>query len=39
MAHRIELDWDPQKAATNLAKHDVAFEAAMTVFADPLALS
>jgi uncharacterized protein len=39
MAVRIEFDWDPAKAASNLAKHEVSFEQAMTVFADPLALS
>jgi uncharacterized DUF497 family protein len=31
---RIECDWDPAKAASNVAKHGVAFEEAMTVFAD-----
>lgn len=36
---RIEFDWDPAKARSNLAKHGVSFEEAMTVFADPLALS
>jgi len=36
---RIEFDWDPAKARSNLAKHGVSFEAAMGVFADPLALS
>lgn len=39
MAPRLEFDWDPAKAAGNLTKHDVAFEEAMTVFLDPLALS
>ena len=39
MAARFEFDWDLAKAASNLAKHDIAFEDAMTVFADPLALS
>lgn len=29
--------WDPEKAKTNLAKHAVAFDEALTVFADPLA--
>jgi uncharacterized protein len=29
--------WDPRKAAGNLRKHDVSFEEAVTVFADPLA--
>jgi uncharacterized DUF497 family protein len=32
----LEFDWDPQKAATNLAKHEVSFEEAATVFGDPL---
>lgn len=34
---RPEFEWDPAKAAENLGKHDVAFEEAVTVFADPLA--
>ncbi|EJW11612.1 hypothetical protein A33M_2971 [Rhodovulum sp. PH10] len=33
------FDWDPAKAASNLVKHGVAFDEAMTVFRDPLALS
>ena len=36
---RFEFDWDPTKAASNLAKHGVSFDEAMTVFLDPLALS
>jgi uncharacterized DUF497 family protein len=36
---RFEFDWDPAKAARNLAKHRVSFEDAMGVFLDPLALS
>jgi len=36
---RIDFDWDPAKAASNAAKHGVTFEAAMTVFRDPLANS
>lgn len=32
----MEFDWDPQKAAANLAKHKVSFEEAATVFGDPL---
>ena len=36
---QIEFDWDPAKAASNLAKHRVTFEDAMVVFDDPLALS
>ncbi len=34
-----EFDWDPAKAATNLAKHGVDFRQAATVFNDPLALT
>ena len=33
----LEFEWDPAKAAANLAKHGVSFEEASTVFADPLA--
>ena len=36
---RIEFDWDPAKAASNRSRHGVAFEDAMAVFLDPLALS
>lgn len=36
---RIDFDWDPAKAASNAAKHGVTFEAAITLFRDPLALS
>jgi hypothetical protein len=36
---RIDFDWDPTKAASNAAKHDVTFEAAMTIFRDRLAVS
>jgi uncharacterized DUF497 family protein len=31
------FEWDRQKAAANLAKHDVSFEEAVTVFQDSLA--
>jgi uncharacterized DUF497 family protein len=34
----LRFDWDPRKAATNLAKHDVAFTEAVTAFSDELAL-
>jgi uncharacterized DUF497 family protein len=34
---RFELEWDPQKASSNLAKHGVAFLQAASVFLDPLA--
>ena len=33
----MEFEWDPEKAARNLAKHDVSFHEAATVFGDPLA--
>ena len=36
---RIDFDWDPAKAASNAAKHGVAFQEAMAVFRDPLARS
>jgi hypothetical protein len=36
---RIAFDWDPTKAAANVAKHRVTFDTAMTVFNDPLAVS
>ena len=32
----MEYEWDNNKALTNLAKHDVSFEEAKTVFDDPL---
>lgn len=32
----MEFEWDPAKAASNLAKHGVSFPEAQTVFADPL---
>ena len=36
---RFEFDWDPAKAESNWRKHGVAFEDAMGIFGDPLALS
>ncbi|MCB0117108.1 MAG: BrnT family toxin [Caldilineaceae bacterium] len=30
------IEWDPQKAQQNLAKHGVSFEEAQSVFDDPL---
>ena len=33
----VEFEWDPTKAAENLTNHGVAFEEALTVFADSLA--
>jgi uncharacterized DUF497 family protein len=32
----LHFEWDPAKAAENLAKHGVSFEEASTVFRDPL---
>lgn len=34
-----EFDWDDAKAASNLSKHRVRFDEAMTVFNDPLAMT
>lgn len=39
MPQTFHYDWDPAKAASNLAKHKVSFEDALTVFQDRLALS
>jgi len=36
---QFEFDWDPAKAESNRRKHGVAFEEAMGIFDDPLALS
>ena len=33
------IEWDPNKATSNLAKHNVSFHEATTVFGDPLALT
>lgn len=33
----LRFEWDPKKAEANVAKHDVSFEEALTVFADRLA--
>ena len=33
----MRFEWDPGKAAANLAKHGVSFDEASTVFGDPLA--
>jgi uncharacterized DUF497 family protein len=32
-----EFEWDAAKAKRNVKKHGIAFEEALTVFADPLA--
>jgi uncharacterized DUF497 family protein len=36
---RLAFDWDTRKAESNLSKHGVSFEDAMTVFLDPRALT
>jgi len=36
---RLVFDWATLKAESNLAKHGVSFEDAMTVFLDPRALT
>jgi uncharacterized DUF497 family protein len=36
---RYQFAWDPAKARDNLAKHDIGFEQAATVFRDPLAVT
>ena len=33
----MQFEWDPAKAARNLATHGVSFDEASTVFGDPLA--
>jgi uncharacterized DUF497 family protein len=33
----VQFEWDPEKAASNLAKHGVSFDEASTVFGDPFA--
>ena len=35
----MQFEWDPAKAARNLAKHGVSFDEASTVFGDPLAIT
>lgn len=38
-APQLDVAWDPNKAASNLAKHGVSFSEAATVLLDPLALT
>jgi len=33
----LRFEWDPKKADTNLAKHGISFDEAVSVFGDPLA--
>ncbi|MCY3740228.1 MAG: BrnT family toxin [Candidatus Poribacteria bacterium] len=35
----MEFEWNSNKATSNLAKHDVSFQEASTVFGDPLAFT
>jgi len=35
----LGFEWDESKARSNLARHDVSFEEAATVFGDPLSLT
>lgn len=35
----LTFEWDPVKAAANLAKHGISFELAATAFGDPLSLT
>ncbi|MFM7073955.1 MAG: BrnT family toxin [Planctomycetota bacterium] len=34
----LEFEWDSEKASSNVTKHGVTFDEAITVFADPLAV-
>ncbi len=36
MSEWPEVEWDPDKAASNMQKHSVSFDEAKTVFDDPL---
>jgi uncharacterized protein len=33
----MKFEWDPNKAESNLQKHGISFDEAVTVFKDPLA--
>ena len=35
----MSFQWDPIKAASNVEKHGISFEEAVTVFGDPLAVT
>ena len=37
--HQFQFEWDEAKAAANLRKHGVSFEAASSIFADPRILT
>ena len=36
---KVEFEWDPKKAASNLRKHGISFEEAGTVFSDILSFT
>lgn len=36
---RFDFEWDDRKAKTKIAKHDIGFERAATIFRDPNILS
>lgn len=36
MAVKLQFEWDPNKAAKNIEKHQVSFDEAATVFDDPM---
>ena len=33
----MKFEWNPEKAASNIRKHGISFDEAVTVFKDPLA--
>ena len=35
----MKFEWNPEKARSNYAKHEVPFDEAVTVFGDPLAVT
>ena len=35
----FKFEWDDQKAASNIQKHGISFDEAVTVFADEMALT
>jgi uncharacterized DUF497 family protein len=35
----LTFEWDEEKAATNLKKHQVSFEEAKTIFNDPVSIT
>ena len=36
MAVKLQFEWDPNKAAKNIEKHQVSFDEAATVFDNPM---